>query len=378
MKTFKSTTLNRSLSILLVSLLILTGCNTRNKDIKKVKVGCNLPLTGVLSVYGNSVRDGVLLGLTDLEDSLTSNSINLNFDFQDNQGINRNALNIYQKHFISGVDIYMSGVTQQTMAILDQVASKEVPHFIWAFTPLYLEMGMHTFRTYVNFGVEADNYLKFIESKKPKRVAFIYVNISGTNIQFNEVVIPKIKEMGIDEIMSESYDISTSNYRDMAAKIRNFNPDIMIINGFKDNLIQLVKDFHSFDLFKNGNAMFAFDLLDAASDLDNKLIEGLYVTAPTYYLNFEIENVKNWNSRFFEKYKRMPLYTDAYAYDMTNIIFNAIKMLQKEEISLEQALLKTNLTGITGPLRFQENGELIYSLEICKYVDGKLTISDVQ
>lgn len=361
---------------LLLVVLFLVGCQSSQTDTDAltIDIACNLPLTGELATYGVSVRDGTNFALEDLSDSLKSHNITLDFDFQDNTGLAKHSVSIYQKQALNEPDIYESGVSPQTMSIIDMVSKNEIPHFAWVYAPYICDIYPNTFRTWLDFKEETDHYLKYAKHRQPKKVAIAYVNIEVCQTEFDSMVAPGLKAMGIDDIMIERYDITTSDFKTLATKVKDYNPDLILLNGFKDHMIQLIKDFRTYDLIKNGNTMCSYDLLDAAPELRNELLEGLRYTVPYFIMHQDDPRIQNWRKRFKEKHNREALYTDAYAYDKTLAIYHASKRLDEpiEHGEMVKALLKAEFEGITGPFKFEQNGDLLLNLEIGYYEDGKL------
>ena len=142
----------------------------------------------------------------------------------------------------------------------------------------------------------------------------------------------------------------------------------MMINGFKSNLIPLVKNFREYNLFTPNNSLFTFDLLDASEDLSIEMLEGLHVVVPKY----ETINDKNlnWKREFLKRFGRKPRYTDAYSYDMIQSIYNTIKINGK--VDLTHKLINTKFEGITGDFKFDASGDLILQLEVMKFSNGKM------
>jgi len=355
--------------------LFLLGCNQASKNsTNELLVACNLPLTGDLAVYGVSVRDGVNFALSDLKENKQLDSVQLKFDFQDNQGLAKSAVSIFQSHQLKNPNIYLSGVSPQTMAIIDQISSQGMPHFAWVYAADICKNYNNTFRTWLNFNSEAEHYIEYAKKVKPTRVAIFYVNIEVCQYEFDSLVAPALRSMGINDILIEAYDIQNSDFKNLAAKTKNFKPDMILLNGFKGHMIQLVKDFRSYNLISNGNTMCSYDLLDAASELSNEQLEGLRYTVPYFVMYQDAPKVKEWREKFKQKFNREALYTDAYAYDMTFAIYYAGKKLTspytKDAITKE--LLSVEFDGITGRFKFTDKGDLILSLTTAYYKDGKL------
>jgi branched-chain amino acid transport system substrate-binding protein len=364
------------LSILFLSLLGgLSGCNQQQKtSSKEIKIACNLPLTGDLATYGVSVRDGANLALDDLKDSLKNNSTSLNFDFQDNQGAPKTTVSIFQNQMLKNPNIYISGVSPQTMSIIDQVSGKGIAHFAWVYAANICTKYPNTFRTWLNFNAEAEHYIDYAKSRKPNKVAIFYVNIEVCQYEFDSIVVPALHSMGVTDVMVEPYDIGNSDFKNLAAKAKSFKPDLILLNGFKGHMIQLVKDFRSYNLMADGNTMCSYDLLDAAPELSTEQLEGLRYTVPYFVINQNEPKIKAWRDEFRKRYNREPLYTDAYAYDMTYAIYYASKKVPSpvSNENVIKELLATQFIGITGPFKFTDKGDLILSLQTCYYQNGNL------
>lgn len=331
-------------------------------------------MTGYIGTYGTSVKNGLSMKFDEVSDEMKQQKITFDIDYQDNKGQTKDAVTIYQKQIIKNPDVYMSGVTSQTMSIIDQVMSKKVPHFLWSFTPLFLDKYPNTYRTWANFGVEIDYYKNFIKSRKPKKVAILYVNIIGAKTQFEQHIIPWLKEQGISEenLLVEVYEIPKTNFKDLAAKVKNFSPDALLIEGFENNLTSIVKDFSSYNILDHkGNAMFSFDLLDAKDNINKDLLEGLLVTAP-YFEYSQDKKILDWRKKFKDKYGKAPDYTDAFAYDLGEVLYQAARIMKQQNISFKKAVEGVQFDGLSGQVNFQKSGEMKYDLKLTKFKNGVL------
>lgn len=372
-------TKSKLLIMIVIIISFIYGCNKNVTDKEKINVACNLPLTGDLATYGESIKDGMSLAVDDIEKSKGKDSLNINFVFDDNQGIPKNTASIFQKQTTSRVDFYVSAVTPQTMSIIKQVNEKGIPHFAWAWQPFITRDYNNTFRTWVNFEAEAGYYIKFVEDKKPKKIAIAHMNVTGPVIQFNDIVIPKLKELGYTDINTEVFEVDKLDFKDIVNKFKSYNPDVILMSGFKDHVIGFVKACRDFKLIKDNNTMISMDLLDASEDLSPDILEGISVTVPTFLIS-KSENYNNWNKQFQDKYKRKPRYTDSYAYDMVYIINEAVSQTkrsgkQKIEYSdLISALMQVDINGITGKLRFSKDRDLLLDLKRCSFKNGALVV----
>ena len=354
-----------------IILISLTGCTSETG--KTVNIAGNVPMTGDLSTYGASIRDGSMLAKENLEDQY---SIDLIFSWQDNSSQAKNAVNAMKKQFLQPVDIYVSGVKPQTMAIIDQVEKKDVIHFAYLFDAFICEDYENIFRTWFNYRDESELYLNYVDKINPTRVAIIYVNFPHAEEEFQKLVIPQLKKRGISDIYVEAYDWKKKDYKDIASKTKEFGPDLIMINGFKNTIIGIIQAFRSYDLIKDGNTIGTIDVLDAAEELSAQTLEGIRVIAPTFNTRSDQRKIAEWRKHFYNKHGREPRYSDAYGYDMVNIIYDAAEKLElpAEMSEWKDALLDTDMEGITGHLEFDQYGDLKLSLEIGVYRNGKLEV----
>jgi len=367
----KTMTLLSVISLLFLGNIFLSCSNSDKKDV--VDVACNLPLTGNLATYGESVKDGVTFAIENIKKNNPNKELNINFDWQDNTGEAKNAVTIMKKQYLKDIDIYISGVKPQTMSIIDEISKQKTPHFVWIFDAFVCQKYPNTFRTWVSYKYEPEYYLDYAKKTKPKKVAIIYVNLPHSEEEFTKLVIPQLNEIGITDIFSEKYEIDKMDYKDIAAKVSAFKPDLIILNGFKNTIIGLVLAFGSYNLIIDGNTIVTYDMLDAAEELPIEATEGIKCIAPIFNTCASDTTLNSWKNNFEKRFKRKPRYTDAYAYDMAFIIYEASKSIKDHTPdNWANAIKSVNIKGITGDLIFDKDGDLKIQLEIGVYRNGVL------
>jgi branched-chain amino acid transport system substrate-binding protein len=363
---------------MLFSVNFFTNCSKKEKEENVIKIGCNLPLTGDFATYGESVKNGVDMFLRELLENNKDIKIPIEFYWQDNKGEAKNAVSILQKQLLESIDIFVTGVKPQTMAIIDRISSKKVPHFVWIFDAYVCKEYNNTFRTWVSYKYEPEYYLKYIEKNKPDKIAILYVNLPHSEQEFKEIVIPKIKKSGINNILIEAYPWTKKDYKDIAVKVKTYKPDLIIVNGFKSTIIGLVKALRNYNLINNGNTIVTYDMLDAAEELSKETVESIRVITPYFSIEKDKPEIIKWKSTFKKIYNRKARYSDAYAYDMAKIIYEVSKRIEypvtKEKLSEE--ILKTKFDSITGSIKFDKDGDLIIELKIGVFRNGRLVLDE--
>lgn len=350
---------SKGLLLVLFALILMFVPSCKNKKAyDTITIACNIPITGDFALYGESVQKGIMLAIKEKNDSLKSMGINVFFDFQDNRSNSKDAVTIFKKQDMHGYDIYMSGITQQTASIMPSQSKSGKPHFIWSYVPLVLSEEDNMFRTWADYPQEAYYFIKYLQSHPQfKKIACIYPNAESAQSLFNDLFIPELPA-GVSVVYNEAFDVSTSNFKDIVLKIKSRSPDIIFINGWDNHLPNLIKEMTLNGLRKEGNMVFTFDLMDAVPKISSDLMQGLIANIPDFEISPSSE-YKEWKERFFAEYGIHANYTNAYAYDLTSILIAAAQKIKASpNLSLAEAILSTDMYGVTGHLQFSPDGML--------------------
>ncbi len=307
-------------------------------------------------------------------DDRKDKAVSVVFNWGDNQSEAKNAVNVLRRQLLTKPDLYISGVKPQAMAIKDQVTKLGIPNFLWTFDVSVRPNGeKNNFRSWVNFKIESPLFINYANKIAAKRVAIIYVQLPHTDEEYQTLIIPGLKDIGVTDIMVEPYQMDLSDFRSMTLRIKKFNPDLLILSGFPENLSPMIRSLSEQDMLTDGNTVASYDLLDAASLLPSKMIKGIRVSAPLFVTRKnELPTIRDWYAKFEAKYHKAPLYTHAYAYDMANIINEAASRFANptNKKTMTELIQETSLDGITGKLTFDESGDLPASVEVGVFRDG--------
>lgn len=360
---------NSILICLFCMALVLTDCDTKN-DNQAIKIACNFPMSGDLSFYGQYLQDGINMAMDELRDSMVDNNVVIEYQYEDNHSTTKDAVTAFNKHKMEGFDVYASCCTAQSMAIQNLVGQTQKPHFIWSFYPLTLQPDDNIFRVWIDMAYEGDCFVKYIEQKRPKTVAFVYQNLSSTNEQFNKRIGPSVEKLGVKVVYNESYDTEKKDFKDIITKLSTIKPDMFILYGFQNQLAEIIKNLNAYGLKKEGNILCSFDFLDVQNVLDTNLLDGIVTNIPRFIID-DNERIINWRNSFEKRFNRKPLFTDAYAYDFAYIMYDAVKEIKKTpNETFNDALLKVNRSGISGPLSFDPTGQIRNNIVTCIFKNG--------
>lgn len=334
-----------------------------------ILIAANLPLSGPLATYGAAVREGATLALEDSKGGAAP----IEVDWQDNASDPKTAVSILRKQLLRDPTIYVSGVKPQTMAIKDELSRLSLPHFVWVFDAVINQNSSNNFRTWVSYKIEPPVYTKYAQDRQAKRIAVTYVQLPHTIEEFEKILVPELKAKGAD-VFVEPYDFGRTDFKDIAAKMAAFKPDLIILNGFQGDLVGLIRSLRPLGAITDGNTIATYDLLDAAKILGPDETEGIRIVAPLFETRPDDATIADWRRRFHLKYGRAPLYTHAFAHDMISAIRVAAASAPHPASNDDwiKALRGVNVQGITGPIRFDSDGDMLTPLEVGVYRGGRL------
>ena len=363
---------NKTLILFLCGILSLSlfSCKQK-KDVPVIKVACNMPISGGLKFYGEYLQNGVNMAMTELKDSMDKYRFFIDYDFQDNFSTENGADEALDFQLAKGFDIYLSGVTNQTVMILDRVKATKKPHFIISFDPFFINKGDNLYRPYLDMEKEGQCMMEYMKQKEPKTVAFVYQNITSTNVQFGQILEPFAKENGFQVVLDERYDVSLTDFKNLVLKVKKANPDLIFVYGFQDQLAEIIKGFNLHQIKKDGNVVCSFDFLDVQTVLPQEMLDGIVTFVPHSVVT-DTGRIAQWKETFKTIYSRAPLFTEAYAYDMAYSIYYAVKkQLANPNLSFEDCLLAIEFDGATGHVKYLENRQMEYNVHPCIFKDGE-------
>jgi branched-chain amino acid transport system substrate-binding protein len=352
----------------------LTAAAIMAADVRAEKPGspaivdCNVPLTGALAFFGTAIRDGVEMAVAE-----SSARSAVEFHWEDNRSSTAEAVTVLRKQLLEGPDIYLSGVKPQYLAIHDQLVETHLPHFVWVFDAHVRPHGENNYRTWVSFKIEPPLFIDYAKKVKPARIAIIYVQAPHTDEEYLGSIVPGLERAGFHDIKVDAYQMDKRDFLDIATRLSGWRPDLLILSGFPENYVPMIRALSQVKLIREGNTIASYDLADAAPLLPKSQVESIRVTTPSFLVSPDAR-VLAWMQRFRERYQREPLYTHAYAFDMAMIILDAAarRLTTHASLTWKDALQATDIPGITGRLRFDEEGDLMTRVELGVLRGGKL------
>jgi ABC-type branched-subunit amino acid transport system substrate-binding protein len=330
-----------------------------------VRIAVNLPLTGPVAAWSGDYPKGFELGLDEACKAYNIDRKIFVVDFQDNGGKPSQAISVAQKQLSTGFDVYISGSSECSMAVVSEIDPLQIPHFIAAFDPFLASENPSRLRIMANSKIEAPLFIAYAKSKKAKTVHIIHLNSKYAQEEFGRIVQPRLEQEGV-KVSSESFDFTTADYKSIAIKAKKINADLTIVAGYSFHLRPLINEIRTAGmLVEEGKVMGAMDVVDFFYDGTSALeLNNMIFACPIFDLSDGLNKTNDFRKIFHSKFGKNPSYVPAYAYDNAWAIVKAYHEFGK--VSVKGIRDTLPLMGVTGKIKLDNDGDIEATIEIAR------------
>ena len=169
--------------------------------------------------------------------------------------------------------------------------------------------------------------------------------------------------------MRETFDFSTTTFREIAMRIKKFHPDVVLISGYAFQLQMAVTALRELDCLRENRVMTSIDLadfVDAGESLER--FEGVVFSCPNVSFPIVEPEVEKWRGRFEKLYGKKPGYMEAFAYDTGLLLVKTYS--NKGRVTPKDIIATTPMKGITGNVLFDVGRDSISALSLARIKNG--------
>jgi len=172
---------------------------------------------------------------------------------------------------------------------------------------------------------------------------------------------------GKDEPRAFFYNQTQDNFEDIISEIRNTKAAAIIVIGKPPqswNFIDQLR-LNSIDLPIFGNLSILGE--GVFSEKQIKAYDQIVLMGSENWLN---SNSLSFKNRYFKEYSSTPGAVAVYAYDGMKVLINALETSKLNREKIRESMLKKEVQGFTGILRFDERGRRIDTVDLIEIIDG--------
>jgi branched-chain amino acid transport system substrate-binding protein len=347
--------------IIIIALVLVSSLHAAGAA-AQIKIGAAESLTGNAAQYGQPIRRGLELALSEINNAGGIGGQKLVLVVEDEQGKKEEAINVFKKLIFQDRVLMLFGPTLSNSAqAADPVAqgAKVVVFGTSNTADGITSIGNYVFRNSVTEADILPVTLRVAAQKTGlKKVAVLYGNDDIFTKSGYDNFRKALQNLKIPVTTTETFAKGDVDFKPQLTKIKGSNPDAIVLSGLVAEGAPIMVQARQLGIrlpFIGGNGMNSPRIFELAKDnADN-----LWVGSP-----WSLENSAPENQRFIAAYKKaygsLPDQFAAQAYDAMYIVGDALKKvkmsgkMEADRQALRDALPAIQWNGATGPFKFRQ------------------------
>ena len=338
------------------SLFVFTNCEGAIEE--TITIGSTLDLTGPNAVYGDQVREGINLAVSEINNAGGINGKPIEILFQDSKSNPSDAVTNANRFIsINGVEVIIGEISSNATIALVSVA-EENDIFLFApasSSPDLANISENFARNWPSGNAEAGSAAEFAFNHQNHQTAMIlYVNSyygQGLNRTFRSV----FGAAGGEVISSESFEVDETNFRQIFSRVRSQQPDVVYLAGNPREMGRAIRQMRELGIETPVISNTGFLQSDCLS-IAGSAAEGVIIPTPSYDPSAAEEGrISTFYENFKKEYDKEPSLIHANSYDAIYLIADAIKEVGYNGVSIAEYLRnKKEFDGAAGLVSFTD------------------------
>jgi len=358
--------------IIVLICLVLAACTPTAPvaEEKSILIGLDLPLTGVLSIYGQPLLEGLQLGTEEINAVGGVNGKPLTLIAQDNEGKPATAATAAQKLIEEdNINILFSAMVGPTGAIAPLTEkNKKILSYVAA-ADTFAEQNHYVFKDSVDSFVDCTLLGRYAKENKLTHVALF-----GAQGEFTLKCAEALNNTGLT-VTNERYLKGTDlDFRTPLTKIAATHPDALILSAYADDCLTIWREIKELGL--HTTFLLPFTQTGCGDEQNTKLLSDIPspIIGGQFIINKNSPKYTTFINSFREKYHKEPtlLFFTALGYDYAHYLAEALEHCpdSNDTDCIKTALEQTNHTGAWGTVTFNEKHASVRARELIEFKDG--------
>ena len=346
-----------------------------------IVIGGLAPLTGDVAVYGTTATNGVKLAFDEINKAGGVLGKQIEYKVLDEKGDETEAVNAYNKLLSDNIVALIGDITSKpSIAVAAEAASEGTPMVSPTAThPDVTTYGDNIFRVCFLDPFQGKTMAKFAaENLKAKKVAVLY----NTSDDYSSGIAKSFKEtaesLGLEVTAFEGHGAKDVDFKTQLTNISKTEPDALLIPDYYSQIALIAPQAKEVGLKATLLGADGWDGVVGTLDKGNlDVVENSYF-CNHYSIKDESEKVQNFIKAYKETYNEEPSAFAALGYDAAYVVAKAIEEAgSTDQAAIVDALKNTSYDGVTGSMKFDEDGNPIKAVLIIKIVNGEYTFDSV-
>lgn len=371
------------IAVVFILSLVLSACSSKSSsssgsssNSNEIVIGAVLPITGDVPTFGKSTKNGIELAVEQYNNAGGINGKKIKLIVQDDENKPESGVAALQKLVDEShvVGILGSVASKVTLAMAPVATQYKIPMVTGSSTNTKvtsLAGNEFAFRACFIDPFQGKVISKYsFDTLNAKTAAVIYDVGNDYAVGLAENFKSSFEAAGGKVLTMQTYNAGDQDFNAQLTNIKKLSPDVLIMTDYYQTVGLIAKQARQLGIkstFLGGDGWDSPDLVKIAGDA----INGGYFSNHYSSDDTSAEVVK-FLKDYKAKYNETPDALAALGYDAAKMLFEAIKNARSTDgEAIRQALLKTDMTSVTGHLKLDANRDPIKPAVMIKIENGK-------
>ncbi|MBQ4347414.1 MAG: ABC transporter substrate-binding protein [Firmicutes bacterium] len=344
-----------------------------------IKIGVLAPLTGDVSVYGIAAKNGIVMGIDEINAAGGVLGRQIELVILDEKGDISEAVNAYNSLMNQEVVAIIGDVTSKPcMAVAELAAEENMPMITPTGTAAPITTyGPNVFRTCFIDPFQGTIMATYASENLGATTAAIVYNTSDDySSGLADAFVVQAEAKGITIVAKEGYGAADKDFRTQLTKIAELDPDVVFVPDYYNTDALIATQARELGYDKPLLGGDGWDGVLGVLDEANVSVVNNCFFASHYSPDDTAEQVVNFLSGFEAKFGETPNSFAALGYDTAYIMAEAIKNAgSTDSQAIIDALAATDMSCVTGDITFDEIGDPIKTVSVIELKDGVASLN---
>lgn len=375
---------------LAVAMVMTAGCGGNGKEEKKadsdkIRIGAIGPTTGGAAIYGEAVKNGAELAIKEINEAGGINGVQVEFNFQDDEGDSEKAVNAYNTLKDWGMQALLGTVTSGPCVAVGEVAQGDNMFLLTpSGTAVECVQYDNAFRVCFSDPMQGIESAKYIgENGLATKVAVIYDSSDVYSSGIYEAFVKEAENQGFSIVAAEAFTAeSKTDFSVQLQKAKDAGAELVFLPFYYSEASLVLRQAAGINYSPIFFGCDGMDGILAVEGFDVNLANNLMFLSP-FTPTSEDEIIKKFVTDFEAEYGHTPNQFAADAYDGIYALKEAMEKADvKADTSvtdvcegLKSAMTDISIDGVTAKaLTWEANGEPSKAPMVVKIADGNYAV----
>jgi len=348
-------------TLMMVALAVVLIITQTKKEPREIKIGAILPLTGDLATYGENAKEGINLLVDEINAGGGLNGKKIVIVFEDSKALPNQAVSAMNKLInIDKVIAIIGEVASSPLLSIAPIANKNKILVISpaASSPDITNAGPFIYRVWPSDVFEVDRMASYVKNQGVKSISLFYVNND-----YGRALAKEFKRLvggtKIKVVEEDNFEQNTTDVRTQLSRIKQINPEVVYLISYPKDSVLILRQWRELGLKNRIFSTSSFEdplILKEVGDAS----EGVVFTSPIPPEETDT-TVSAFKKNYEKRYGHTPGLVADYGYDALKVILESIRIsgISNKNGVYEGIQKVNNISGATGLINFDENGDVV-------------------